>query len=258
MYQSEINILTDSFSPIALHEMDGVMLMDRLETKYVFSSKKLPVLLALLSSGYKILDIDMIRSFPYHTTYLDTPDFLFYMEQVRGKLNRHKIRYRCYESTGTSFLEIKKRTNKGRTVKWRIENRLNCDFPDENAFIFINELLHYPYPDIKPVLINGFNRITLVGTKCKERITLDYKIKFSDTDGKSCDLPFLAIAEIKKERHCGFSPFSSVMKEFGIPPNGFSKYCIGSAITNETLRKNTMKQNLLLLNKIQNEYLKSA
>ncbi len=257
MYRSEINILTGSFGPIALHEMDQVMLMDRVETKYVFSSLKLPLLLALLSSDYKILDIDMIRSFPYHTTYLDTPDLIFYMQQVRGKLDRHKIRYRLYESTGTSFLEIKKKTNKDRIIKWRIENILK-DYPDENAHIFINKLLHYPSLDLKPVLINGFNRITLVGIKCKERITLDYNIVFSNTEGKSTELPFLSIAEIKKDRHCRFSPFGAIMKEFGISPTGFSKYCVGSSLVYETLRKNTLKQNLLLINKIENEYFKSA
>ena len=67
-----------------------------------------PICWIILSVSYKVLEIDMIRSFPYHTTYLDTPDFLFYTQQLRGKLNRHKIRYRRYESTGISFLEIKK------------------------------------------------------------------------------------------------------------------------------------------------------
>ncbi len=258
MYRSEINNMLGSFRPIALHEMDEVMLMDRIETKYLFSSKRLPELLDQLSLRYKMLDINTVRNFPYYTTYLDTSDLLFYMEQVRGKLNRHKIRYRRYESTGVSFLEIKKRTNKNRTIKWRIENILTDDSPDVIASNFIKEYLPDLCAVIKPVLINGFTRITLVGTECRERITLDYNLNFATPEGKKSSLPFLAIAEIKRGRHLGSSPFGILMKEFSIHPNHFSKYCIGSAITSETLRKNTLKQNLLLINKIENEYLKSS
>lgn len=258
MYRLEINKILGSFCPIALHEMDEVMLMDRVETKYVFSSKRLPVILDLLTGKYKILDINNNRSFSYHTTYLDTSDLLFYMQQIRGKLNRHKIRYRRYESTGSSFLEIKKKTNKNRTVKWRIENSLTADSPDVRAAIFIKEYLPDLYSDLRPVLINGFTRLTLVGIECRERITLDYNLRFSTPEGKNSDLSFLAIAEIKRDRHCGSSPFGIIMKDIGIQPNSFSKYCIGSAITSELLRQNTLKQNLLLINKIENEYLKSS
>src|SRR5664279_6433090 len=125
MFRPEIHKLLSSFVPIGLNEMDDVSLMNRVETKYVFSANKLPELLNHLSKGYRMLDIDLMRIFPYHTTYLDTSDFLFYTQQLRGKLNRHKVRYRCYESTGLAFLEIKKRTNKNRTIKWRIESQLN-------------------------------------------------------------------------------------------------------------------------------------
>ncbi len=258
MYRLEINKILGSFIPIALHEMDEVMLMDRVETKYVFSSKRLPALLDLLALKYKILEINTVRSFPYHTTYLDTTDLQFYMQQVTGKLNRHKIRYRRYESTGKSFLEIKKKTNKNRTIKWRIENSLTTDSPDVRASIFIKEYMPDLCSDLKPVLVNGFTRLTLVGIECKERITLDYNLTFTTPDGKNSNLPFLAIAEIKTERHCNSSKVGIIMKDFGIQPNRFSKYCIGSAITSETLRQNTLKQNLLLINKIENEYLKSS
>lgn len=258
MSRLEINNILGSFRPITLQEMDEVMLMDRIETKYIFSSRRLTELLDHLSLSYKMLDINTVRNFPYHTTYLDTSDLLFYMEQVRGKLNRHKIRYRRYESTGVSFLEIKKRTNKNRTIKWRIENSLTDDSPDVSASIFIKEYLPDLCAEIKPVLINGFTRITLVGMECRERITLDYNLNFATPDGKKSSLPFLAIAEIKRDRHLGSSPFGIIMKKSGIHPTRFSKYCIGSAITSETLRKNTLKQNLRLINKIENEYLKSS
>lgn len=257
MLRTEIDILLNSFIPVTLREMDDVKLMNRQETKYVFSADRLPVLLNLLSESYKVLEIGKERSFAYHTTYLDTPDMFFYTQQVRGKLNRHKVRYRLYESTGDSFLEIKKKTNKKRTIKWRIENCLADNF-DLNASVFMKDYLPYDSLDLKPVLINNFKRITLVGTKIKERITLDYGISFSTPEGNVSEYPFLAIAEIKREKSSGFSPVVNSMKYFGIAPNRFSKYCMGSVLVRDLPRKNTLKQNLILLNKIENEYLKST
>jgi len=232
--------------------------MNRVETKYVFSARKLPDLLHLLSAYYKVLEIESNRTFNYHTTYLDTPDLLFYSEQVRGKLSRHKVRYRRYESTGLSFLEIKKKNNKNRTIKKRIESILTIDSPDERESAFIKQYLPYGFLDLQPVLINGFTRVTLVGTELKERVTLDYDITFSSPGGKNTGLPFLAIAEIKSEKHSGQSPFGISMKKIGIHPCRFSKYCIGSALTLDIQRKNTLKPNLLKINKIENEYFKST
>jgi hypothetical protein len=254
----EIDTLLNSFVPVTLKEMDDVMLMNRLETKYVFSAGRLPALLDILSSSYKVLEIGKVRSLAYHTTYLDTPDMFFYTQQVRGKLNRHKIRYRKYESTGDSFLEIKKKTNKNRTIKWRIANSQIAGCFDMDASIFIREYLPYESLDLNPVLINCFNRITLVGKEVKERITLDYGISFNTPGEGASEFPFLAIAEIKREKSAGFSPIGNSMKHFGIPPNRFSKYCMGNALVRELPRKNTLKRNLLLLNKIENEYTKSA
>jgi hypothetical protein len=258
MYRSEIQSLLSSFLPIGLDEMDKVILMNRMETKYVFSAKKLPDLLTKLSGSYKVLEIDRVRAFPYRTTYLDTSDHLFYTQQVRGKLNRHKIRYRIYESTGLSFLEIKMKTNKNRTIKWRIENSLKTNFPDEDATAFIKGYLPYGFLDLRPVLINEFTRITLVGLELKERITLDYNLIFSTPEGRVSVLPFLAIAELKRERHAGQVALRCIMRQTGIHPNNFSKYSFGSALIRNVPRKNTLKPNLLLINKIENDYIKST
>lgn len=257
MYQSEIHSMLNLLTPIGLNDMDGVKLMNRVETKYVFCADRLPELLNRLKESYKVLEINGIRIFPYCTTYLDTPDFLFYTLQVRGKLNRHKVRYRRYESTGDSYLEIKKKTNKKRTIKWRIENLLKPDSPDAEAIKFIKKYLPDKYPDLHPVLINGFTRITLVGIECKERITLDYNLTFASPFGKISGFPFLAIAELKREKHSCLSPFGSVMKQMSIQPGNFSKYCIGSALIMDMPRKNNLKPNLLLINKIENEYFNS-
>jgi hypothetical protein len=258
MYNTDIQSILDSFIPVGLSEMDEVSLMNRVETKYVFCSNRLPEILGKLSDSYKVLEIEKVRIFPYNTVYLDTPDFLFYMQQVRGKLSRHKIRYRKYESTGVTFLEIKKRTNKNRTIKWRIENSLIENATDSDGARFINNYLPDCLPDLHPVLDNGFNRITLVGVICKERITLDYNLTFGDRAGKTAVFPFLAIAELKRECNSCYSPFGNTMKNFGIRPTGFSKYCMGSTMVKDMPRKNVLKPNLLLINKIENEYTKSA
>jgi hypothetical protein len=258
MGSSEIQTVLSSFKPIALGEMEGVSLMNRVETKYVFSTQKLTFLLDSLAENYKVLDIGTIRAFPYRTIYLDTPEFLFYTQQVRGKLNRHKIRYRWYESTGVSFLEIKKRTNKHRTIKWRIENKLCSDSPDRNASAFIREYLNYSLTDLKPVLINEFTRITLVGLELKERITIDYNLSFTSPEGNNFRLPFIAIAELKREMHNGQTPVYKIMRKTGIQPCSFSKYCIGSTFVRDMPRMNILKPDLLLINKIENEYTRSA
>jgi hypothetical protein len=257
MYQTEIHKVLNSFTPIGLNEMDGVRLMNRVETKYLFCADRLPELLNLVKDSYKVLAIDEIRNFAYCTTYLDTSDFLFYTQQVRGKLNRHKVRYRRYESTGVSYLEIKKKTNKKRTIKWRIENLLKPDSPDTEAIQFIRKYLPDGLPDLHPVLINGFTRITLVGNECKERVTLDYDLTFASPYGKISVFPFLAVAELKREKHSGLSPFGAVMKQLNIQSGSFSKYCIGSALIMDMPRKNLLKPNLLLINKIENEYFNS-
>ena len=76
MYQSEIHNFINSFA-LSRSEMDGVKLMNRVETKYVFCSNRLPELLNLVNLNYRVLEIDDIRFFPYCTTYLDTSDFFF-------------------------------------------------------------------------------------------------------------------------------------------------------------------------------------
>jgi hypothetical protein len=258
MFSPEIDKFLISFVPIKLSEMDEVSLMDRVEKKYVFSTDKLPDLVNQLKDSYKILEIDSFRIFPYHTTYLDTPDHMLFVQQIRGKLNRYKVRYRRYECSGASFLEIKMKTNKSKTKKWRIEKSLDTKTTDADVSDFLNQYLPYDFPDLQPVLINRFSRITLVGKELKERITLDFNLNYSSIDGIVSELPFVSVAELKCERFNCKSPFTMVMKKAAIQPIRFSKYCIGTALTCNSIRKNTLKPKLILLNKLENEYTKSA
>jgi len=49
---------TTQFTPISLKNMDGVKLMNRSDTKFTFSSQKLPTLLEKLIPFYNVLEIN--------------------------------------------------------------------------------------------------------------------------------------------------------------------------------------------------------
>jgi len=239
---------------VSLDSLFSVRLMNRVEIKYVFNIRKLTDLIRMLAGNYQVLEIKNMRMLPYFTTYLDTSDYLFYSQHVRGEFARYKLRYRIYEATDESFLEIKKKTNKGRTSKWRIENINNPGSFDSEATCFINKHLIVNPALVKPAILNNFTRITLAGFESNERITIDFNISFSSTENsREISLPFLAIAELKKDGYSDYSGFRAIVKQLNIYPSGFSKYCIGSALLNDSVKKNMIKPKLLLLNKLENE-----
>ncbi len=254
MLSASIQPLLNAYSPVTLEETDNLRFMDRVDTKFIFPAGLLPVLIGSLPGSYKILEIGGMRSFLYNTRYLDTADFLFYYQHLTGRLARHKVRCRSYESTGGAFLEIKMKTNKFRTKKWRIENDFSNDCSDEISSQFISKHIPYRLNGLQSVLINKFTRITLAGTDPRERITFDYNMTYSTMNGKSADLPFLAIAELKSEGFYAQTPFILSVRKIGIRPTGFSKYCIGNALLRDLPRTNILKPKLLLLNKIENGY----
>jgi len=239
---------------IGLEQTDMVKFMNRIDTKYVFPVTMVDSLLENLNGSYQILEIDGKRQFRYVTTYFDTPDFLFYRQHVTGKLGRYKIRVRSYETGGISFLEVKNKTNKGRTEKSRIKKNRDKAIDDDCGVDFLKEKVPVDTENIKPVLTNDFTRITIVNFQTAERITIDFNLSFTSDNGSFINLPFLAIAEIKHDKNSIMSPFGQAMKKSGIRETGFSKYCVGIALLYDVPKKNVIKPKVLLLNKIKDEY----
>ena len=240
------------FEPISLKDMGCVQLLDRTDTKFIFHSSRLPELLAHAKKYYKILQVGNERDFSYQNTYLDTDEYTFFYQHMSGKPNRYKIRYRVYEYTGMSYLEIKFKTYKNRTVKWRIENSFSESQFDESAKEFLSGHINGISNKISPVLVNTFHRLTLVGIETKERITIDYDLSFSSIGDSQVELPYLSIAELKREGFTNNSPFLSILRQMQIRKLSFSKYCIGIALLQSMPKINYLKPSLLQLNKIKN------
>jgi hypothetical protein len=253
-YIAKVEASLGRLMPVSLDALGSVSLMNRIEVKYLLNLSKVSSLIDLLADRYQALEIGERRLFPYSSTYMDTADSLFYCQHVRGQFDRFKIRYRLYESTDLSFLEVKKRTNKGRSIKWRIEKRADDGIFDPQAKGFIEKHSPVTADSIRPVLINRFTRITLAGIESRERITIDFNITFSDFNGNaSFSFPWLAIVEFKKESYADSSYFRSIIKNVNAYPTAFSKYCVGSSLLNNALKKNVLKRKLLLIKKLENE-----
>jgi hypothetical protein len=254
---SAVNEVVKALKPVGLYMLDPVRLMNRIDTKFILSAGRLPDLLSGIKSHYAVLEINENRILSYLTSYLDTGEYLFFRQHVTDRPERHKVRYRTYESTGTTFLEVKKRTNKNRTIKWRTENRLTPgNTCDEIACRFISDYVPGKALHLRPVLTNCFKRITLAEKGFSERATIDYDLSFSDIYGNQVRYPYVAIVEIKREGYSFRSPLMDILKDLSVHPAGFSKYCFGASVLYDIPGRNILKEKQLLIKRIENEYLR--
>lgn len=246
---SSLETLAKAFEPISLKQMDSVALLNRTDTKFVMSTKQLLQALEALQQDYWMLSVQGQRFNHYRTLYFDSQNFEFYNLHVNGRANRYKVRSREYTDTSLSFLEVKHKTSKDRTIKQRIATSHPVVRMTRDAAIWLQGILPYESSEMEPKLWNTFTRITLVSKLWCERVTLDTDLTFS-TEDKVIHLDGVAIAEVKTDRCYQASPFITQMRTQRIYPQGFSKYCIGVSLLYTQVKKNSMKPKLLWLEKI--------
>ncbi len=240
--------ILSEFQSIDLTEMDSVQLMNRTDTKFMFSEEQLMEFLLGLAENYRVLSIAGIRQSRYKTLYYDTPGFLHFLQHQNGKRHRYKIRKREYVESNLSFLEVKEKSNKGRTLKSRIRLQELFEALDQKGQNFIESKADFSKV-LEPKLWNSFTRTTLVDTIAGERVTLDTNISFS-WQGIRKDLAGFVIAEVKQDGNNRHSKFIQHMKARMIRPEGISKYCLGVALLFPHIKSNTFKEKILKIKKI--------
>ena len=252
-----------TYDPILLDEMSGIKLMNRTDTKFVTTVDRLRLLLMLAKDDYRAQDIDGKRVAAYYTAYFDTPDNNMYVVHQNGHTGRQKLRIRSYVDSGLNFLEVKTKNNHGRTKKKRVDmvgfEPLNPDHDirflgQDEQYRQYDEFLHkhlrYDPTILTEHLENRFSRITLVNKAKTERLTIDSNLCFHNLKtGRDADLTGLVIIELKRD---GLqpSPILGMLRELRIKPSGFSKYCMGSALTNPALKRNNFKERLRLIDRL--------
>ncbi|MGC8121789.1 polyphosphate polymerase domain-containing protein [Marinobacter sp. VGCF2001] len=230
------------FAGHSLAEQTRAPLMDRIDTKFMVPVAELGQCLRGLEPEYSMLEIHGTRSFPYDTLYLDTPDNRLYLDHHNGKLNRFKLRIRHYRQTGESFLEVKKKCNRQRTLKSRLS--LPAGRPDLRAIKrFLSGQFGLPAAGMQPALFVRYDRMTLLRRDGLERVTVDTRLVFESPDcQRAVPLPGLAILEIKYDRKGSDSPLMARLAGLGYRPVTFSKYCVGRVLLNgEHLKSNRFK-----------------
>lgn len=244
--QSRIRELVEALPPITLDEMKSIRLMKRTDTKFVTDLATLARLLTRCQGNYYAQRIDGQAVNPYTTLYFDAPErhSMFRCHQA-GHRPRMKVRARTYLQSGDSFLEIKRKDNHGRTRKRRIvipsiEAVTGEGFGED----FLTEHTGLTWGDLIPTVRNYFSRITLVNFAKTERLTIDFDLRFENAEtGIPGAMEHVAIIELKVDGRTP-SPILPILRELRIHPSGFSKYCIGSCLTNPTLRVNNFKPKL--------------
>jgi hypothetical protein len=239
---------------ITLDEMSAIKLMNRVDTKYVLSEETCHELLRRAAKDYSVQVIGDVRACRYSTLYYDTADLDMYTTHHNRHLTRQKIRTRTYVESGITFIEVKNKTNRGRTKKKRIaidEEFFARVTQSAEATEFLRQRANYTPEDIAPALITSFDRITLVNHAHTERLTIDMNLRFTNmrsAEPQEQQIERMVIVELKQDGLC-YSPMKDIMLGLRVKPLKVSKYCVGTALTNPTVKANRFKAKIRLIHK---------
>lgn len=254
MTYEELNTLEvwQKMPTITLDEMSSIKLMNRVDTKYVISEEYCMELLRRAVDKYSVQVIGDVRACRYSTLYYDTPDLEMYTVHHNRKLTRQKIRTRTYVESGVTFIEVKNKTNKGRTKKKRIaidESYFSRVAESKEAAAFLSERANYAPEVIKPALITKFDRITLVNHAHTERLTIDMNLRFVNMrteEATTANIDRMVIVELKQDGLC-YSPMKEILLDMRVKQLKVSKYCVGTALANPNVKANRFKRKIRLI-----------
>lgn len=250
---AQIEHVLAKYSPISLAEMEDVVLLNRTDTKYVMRVSQLQHVLEYITNQYRVLETTNTRLNYYQTLYFDTHDFALYHQHHNGLRARYKVRVRQYVDSDLAFWEVKRKTNQERTIKSRLQAlEFVRSINDAQIDEFVGAHAPIKARELEPKLWNRFLRITLVSKYRSERLTLDLNLEFGWGDDVAI-LPGIAIVEVKQERSSQQSHFIAQMRQMGVPPSPFSKYCAGIYLLYDGVKTNNFKARMRLVERLMQE-----
>ncbi|MCF6199098.1 MAG: polyphosphate polymerase domain-containing protein [Hyphomicrobiaceae bacterium] len=233
--ESDIAGLFQGFEPISLEQTNAqARMLSRVDNKYVVDFGQFEAFLEAAKEHYAVLEIDGLRQFTYSSCYFDD-DFACYFEHHQGRRQRFKVRTREYIDSGAQYFEIKLKGLRGKTDK----HRTTCDFlvtprVGGEYLQMLKKIYQKQYNkpmslDLRPALMVGYRRCTLVAKAGGERVTIDYSLTFAqpgEEDNETRVGNGFIIIETKSEN--GYGIADTILKDHKVrKASKCSKYCIG-------------------------------
>ncbi len=219
--------------------MDDVSLLNRVDSKFLVDKLVLFSIMYEAMNDYDVLEIDGQRYTTYDTLYYDDAAAKLYMMHHNGNASRFKVRHRTYLESGLGYLELKFKTNKGRTIKKRIKSAVDTTLSSEVQSAFLKQNLGNHFLQLEPKIYVQYKRITLVNKNKAERVTIDLDLGFHRND-EPIEFSNLAIIEVKQGSKTRSAFFDSIKSRY-IREHSMSKYCIGMALKYPELKHNNFK-----------------
>jgi len=223
---------------VSLSELDErASLLQRVDRKYALPAGEFPTLLDRLGEDHEVLEIDERRCFSYRTAYFDTPDLRCFWDHVNGRTPRFKARTRLYEDTSSCVFEVKLKSTAGETDKRQIDHPPDqSDVLTESAIGCVREALYdvclSPPGSMVASLETTFRRVTLAARDSSERITCDFGVSLSCSEGGTAAMSeSIVLLETKTEHGDGRA--DRALAQLGIGEISLSKYRVGISIASD-------------------------
>lgn len=231
--------LAFQFDPASQQLREQRDLLRRVDTKYVCGDATAVDVLADLATDYAALPVPSGNVATYRSLYFDTPELRCYHDHRRGRRPRHKVRIRHYPDRALSFLEVKIKHNETVTDKRRLAIGFGTEALDARMKSFL-ETCGIAADDYRPILRVDFRRLSLVGIRTCERVTLDCEVEARLLGGEHERFGELVVVEVKQSPFCVRTPIMRALSKAGLRAQAMSKYAIATALMRPELRKNRL------------------
>lgn len=226
-------------------------MLERTDNKYVVCHDQLQCLSERISDQYYVLDIDGRTQFSYMSCYYDD-HYECYFDHHQARRQRFKVRTREYLDSGLKFFEVKLKGRRGVTCKHRvvcdetIMPKINGEHFKMLNGVFVEQYKKPLHSELKPALLVGYQRCTLVARQGGERVTIDYALSFSKPRAETKPVVLsnnFIIVETKSKD--GKGPTDLALKQLGIrKARKCSKYCLGLNLTGAVRKNNNFLQTI--------------
>lgn len=236
--------ITAQLPAITLDELVEVAeLLHRTDRKYIVTEAQLSELVADLEGDVRVLVVEGRRSANYESVYFDTSQRESYKASAHRRRRRFKVRTRSYLDSQESYLEVKARDARRRTIKLRTpytftdRGILNTSATDFLSQTFADcGLSVAAVAALAPTLRTDFCRSTLFIPSADCRMTVDTELRLGHPDGDAITVPDLIILETKSD--AGDRSVDRRLWRMGVRPQSVSKFAIGSALLDPALPDN--------------------